>query len=80
VPCLSHSPWLHRFNYIWRSVHIMKLLLRQLFSNHLLFYPSWVQIFYSTPRCQTPSVYFLPLISGSTSNNTNLFPNESIIS
>jgi hypothetical protein len=65
MPCLSHSPGLDRFNYIWRSAQVMKLLVIQLFSSILLFHPSWVQIFSSAPRCQTHSVSFLPLLSDS---------------
>jgi hypothetical protein len=29
MPCLSHPPWLHHSNYIWRKVQVMKLLIMQ---------------------------------------------------
>jgi hypothetical protein len=29
MPCPPHPPWLYHFNYIWRRVLVMKLLIMQ---------------------------------------------------
>jgi hypothetical protein len=47
--------------HIWQRVRIMKLIM-QFFSNFLLLYLSWVQIFSEAACSQTPSFYVRPLM------------------
>jgi hypothetical protein len=53
-PCLDHS------NYTWRGLQIRKLLIMQFSPGSCYFIPL------AAPYSQSPSVYFLPLISGAT--------------
>jgi hypothetical protein len=60
----SHPPWLDHSNYVWRGLHIMKLLIMQFFFQSpitsSLFSPD---ILTSAPCSQTPSVCVFPLMS-----------------
>jgi hypothetical protein len=52
----SHPPWLHNSNYVWRSIQIMKLLIRS-FPQWLIIPPSFFQdILFSTLFSNTLSL------------------------
>jgi hypothetical protein len=56
----SHSPWCdHSYNMWWSAYETSRYTL---FSSLPPFPPSKVQIFFSAPCFQTPSIYVLPLI------------------
>jgi hypothetical protein len=65
IPLLpSHPPWLDHSNYTWWRVRVMNPLSVCSFPEPpVTSVQSSVQIFSSTPCCQTLSVYVPPLIS-----------------
>jgi hypothetical protein len=61
MPCPFRLFRLTHSNYAWRRVEIMKLLIRDIFPNLVIFHTSSIQKFPAAPYSQITLVYVLPL-------------------
>jgi hypothetical protein len=60
MPCPSHPPWLDHYNYTWRRVQVMKLLIMQLFPNVCHFISLRSKYSSDHPVFKHPLSMFLP--------------------
>jgi hypothetical protein len=58
MPCPSHPPLL--YNYTWRTIQVMKLLIMQLSPTSYQFIPLWSKYFPRHPVLKPPQSMFLP--------------------
>jgi hypothetical protein len=59
--CPDHFTLLdYHFNVIWRRVKVVRILIVQILSNLLLFYPLSIRIFGPAPDLTHPTTMFLP--------------------
>jgi hypothetical protein len=49
MPCSSHPPWLDNLNYIWRRIHVMKLLVMKFSATSRYFVP--LRLTHSSGQC-----------------------------